>query len=187
MGGGAAGAVRLGGEAGSVAAGAFGLVEGPVGPEKGLPAGLALEPHGGADADRVADPAGGLEQSAHDARELARGRDIDDDGEREGRGRHAAQTAGAWLKPMAEDLGPRIDALTTAVKALGVNPTDGLPTPPNEDARFERLLKLIDSKVTKSGVTVNTYERAGDISPGSFEFDEPTEAELARRRRLAAT
>ena len=48
-------------------------------------------------------------------------------------------------------------------------------------------LKLVDSKVTKSGVTINTYERAGDISPGSFEFDEPTEAELDRRRRLAAT
>jgi dihydrofolate reductase len=48
-------------------------------------------------------------------------------------------------------------------------------------------LKLVDSTVTKSGVTVNTYERAGEISPGSFEFDEPTEAELDRRRRLAAT
>jgi dihydrofolate reductase len=48
-------------------------------------------------------------------------------------------------------------------------------------------LKLVDSTVTKSGVTVNTYERAGEISPGSFEFDEPTEAELNRRRRLAAT
>jgi hypothetical protein len=26
--------------------------------------------------------------------------------------------------------------------------------------------------------------RAGAIEPGSFEFDEPTEAELARRERL---
>ena len=48
-------------------------------------------------------------------------------------------------------------------------------------------LKLIDSKATKTGVTVNVYERAGDIDPGSFEFDEPTEAEVERRRRLAAT
>jgi dihydrofolate reductase len=46
-------------------------------------------------------------------------------------------------------------------------------------------LKLVDSKVFKTGVTVNTYERAGDINPGSFEFDEPTEAELERRQRLA--
>jgi dihydrofolate reductase len=48
-------------------------------------------------------------------------------------------------------------------------------------------LKLVDSKVSKTGVTINTYERAGDIDTGSFEFDEPTEAEIGRRRRLAAT
>ena len=47
-------------------------------------------------------------------------------------------------------------------------------------------LKLVGSKVSKTGVTINTYERAGDISLGSFEFDEPTEAEIERRRRLAA-
>jgi dihydrofolate reductase len=46
-------------------------------------------------------------------------------------------------------------------------------------------LKLVDSKVSKTGVTINTYERAGEISPGSFEFDEPTEAEIERRKRLA--
>ena len=33
---------------------------------------------------------------------------------------------------------------------------------------------------------INTYERAGDINRGSFEFDEPTEAEIERRQRLAA-
>jgi dihydrofolate reductase len=48
-------------------------------------------------------------------------------------------------------------------------------------------LKLVDSKVSKTGVTINVYERAGDINTGSFEFDEPTEAELERRRHLAAT
>jgi dihydrofolate reductase len=48
-------------------------------------------------------------------------------------------------------------------------------------------LKLVDSKVSKTGVTINTYERAGDITPGSMEFDEPTEAEIERRRRLATT
>jgi dihydrofolate reductase len=47
-------------------------------------------------------------------------------------------------------------------------------------------LRLTGSKVSKTGVTINTYERAGDVDTGSFEFDEPTEAELARRRRLAA-
>jgi dihydrofolate reductase len=47
-------------------------------------------------------------------------------------------------------------------------------------------LKLLDTKVFKTGVTVNTYERAGEVNPGSFEFDEPTQAELERRERLAA-
>ncbi|MCW3000829.1 MAG: riboflavin biosynthesis protein RibD [Conexibacter sp.] len=46
-------------------------------------------------------------------------------------------------------------------------------------------LKLVDSKVSKTGVTINTYERAGDIDYGSFALDEPTEAEIERRRRLA--
>lgn len=47
-------------------------------------------------------------------------------------------------------------------------------------------LKLVDSKVSRTGVTINVYERGGAISPGSFEFDEPTDAEMARRDRLAA-
>ena len=46
-------------------------------------------------------------------------------------------------------------------------------------------MKLVDSATSKTGVTINTYERAGDIDLGSFEFDEPTEAEMERRKRLA--
>jgi dihydrofolate reductase len=53
------------------------------------------------------------------------------------------------------------------------------------DGTIPVALKLVDSRVTKTGVTVNTYERAGAIDTGSFEFDEPTEAELQRRDRLA--
>ena len=53
------------------------------------------------------------------------------------------------------------------------------------DGAIPTGLKLVDSRATKSGVTVNTYERAGDIDPGSFEFDEPTDAEIERRRGLA--
>jgi dihydrofolate reductase len=49
-----------------------------------------------------------------------------------------------------------------------------------------RALRLVDSRVTKTGVTVNTYVPAGAIDSGSFEFEEPTAAELERRRRLAA-
>jgi dihydrofolate reductase len=48
-------------------------------------------------------------------------------------------------------------------------------------------MKLVDSAVSQTGVTINTYERVGDLVPGSFEFEEPTEAELERRRRLAAS
>jgi dihydrofolate reductase len=48
-------------------------------------------------------------------------------------------------------------------------------------------LRLVDSATTRSGVTVNVYTRAGEIEPGSFEFEEPTEAEVERRRRLGTT
>jgi dihydrofolate reductase len=54
------------------------------------------------------------------------------------------------------------------------------------DGTIPVALKLVDSRVTKTGVTVNTYARAGAVGTGSFEFDEPTEAELERRRRLEA-
>jgi dihydrofolate reductase len=55
------------------------------------------------------------------------------------------------------------------------------------DGTIPAGLKLVDSQVSKTGVTINTYERAGEVSPGSFEFDEPTEAEMQRRERLAAS
>jgi dihydrofolate reductase len=54
------------------------------------------------------------------------------------------------------------------------------------DGTTPGALKLVDSKVSKTGVTINAYERAGDVDTGSFEFDEPTEAEIERRERLAA-
>jgi dihydrofolate reductase len=53
------------------------------------------------------------------------------------------------------------------------------------DGTIPIALRLVGSEISKTGVTINTYERAGDISPGSFELDEPTNAELERRRRLA--
>jgi dihydrofolate reductase len=53
------------------------------------------------------------------------------------------------------------------------------------DGTIPAGLKLVDSKVSKTGVTINTYQPAGEVKPGSFEFDEPTEAEMERRRRLA--
>ena len=53
------------------------------------------------------------------------------------------------------------------------------------DGAIPVALRLAESKATKTGVTVNTYEPAGKIDSGSFEFEQPTEAELERRRRLA--
>jgi dihydrofolate reductase len=54
------------------------------------------------------------------------------------------------------------------------------------DGTTPGALTLVSSQVSGSGVTVNTYERAGEIDPGSVEFHEPTAAEVERRPRLAA-
>ena len=52
------------------------------------------------------------------------------------------------------------------------------------DGTIPAALKLVDSNVSKTGVTINTYRPAGDIDTGSMDFDEPTEAEVERRRAL---
>lgn len=54
------------------------------------------------------------------------------------------------------------------------------------DGTIPAGLRLLHSKVSNTGVTHNTYQPAGDINPGSMEFDDPTEAEIQRRQRLAA-
>lgn len=53
------------------------------------------------------------------------------------------------------------------------------------DGASPAAFKLVGSKVSGSGVTVNKYVRAGEIVTGSFAFEQPTEAELARRRTLS--
>jgi dihydrofolate reductase len=47
-------------------------------------------------------------------------------------------------------------------------------------------LTLVDSKVTTAGVIIATYRPAGRIQRGSFAFEEPTEREIERRKRLDA-
>jgi dihydrofolate reductase len=47
-------------------------------------------------------------------------------------------------------------------------------------------LRLVDSWVSTTGVTINTYVRAGEIEIGEMDFEVPTDAELERRRRLAS-
>jgi len=44
--------------------------------------------------------------------------------------------------------------------------------------------KLLASEISPSGVIVATYMRAGEVKTGSFALEVPTEAELARRKRL---
>lgn len=46
-------------------------------------------------------------------------------------------------------------------------------------------MRLVASQATPNGITIGHYRRDGAVTTGSFEFDQPTEAELARRRNLA--
>jgi dihydrofolate reductase len=44
--------------------------------------------------------------------------------------------------------------------------------------------KLFESKTSPTGVIIASYARAGEVKTGSFALETPTEAELARRKRL---
>jgi len=44
--------------------------------------------------------------------------------------------------------------------------------------------KLVDSKTSTTGVVIATYTRAGEIQKGSAALETPTEAELARRKKM---
>jgi dihydrofolate reductase len=46
-------------------------------------------------------------------------------------------------------------------------------------------LRLVRSQLSKSGVVMSTYVPGGDIQPGSFASTEPSERELARRKKMA--
>lgn len=46
-------------------------------------------------------------------------------------------------------------------------------------------LRLVRSQVSTTGVVMSTYVPDGDIRPGSFASAEPSEKELARRRKMA--
>jgi dihydrofolate reductase len=45
-------------------------------------------------------------------------------------------------------------------------------------------LKLVESKVSTTGVVMSTYIPDGEVRTGSFALDQPTEAEMARREKL---
>jgi dihydrofolate reductase len=44
--------------------------------------------------------------------------------------------------------------------------------------------KLVDNRVTTTGVVIACYQRAGDVVTGDFAMDPPTPAESARRERM---
>ena len=46
-------------------------------------------------------------------------------------------------------------------------------------------LRLVRSQVTTTGVVMSTYAPDGDVRPGSFATAEPSEKELARRKKMA--
>ncbi|CAN7495146.1 dihydrofolate reductase family protein [Bosea sp. LjRoot90] len=46
--------------------------------------------------------------------------------------------------------------------------------------------KLVESSASSTGVLMATYRREGEVTTGSFEFAEPSVAEIARREKIAA-
>lgn len=52
------------------------------------------------------------------------------------------------------------------------------------EAARPSALRLVRSRVSTSGVVMSTYVPVGDIQPGSFPSAEPSERELARRKKM---
>lgn len=46
-------------------------------------------------------------------------------------------------------------------------------------------LRLVRSQISAIGVVMSTYQPLGDVVPGSFASAEPSQKELARRRKIA--
>ena len=53
------------------------------------------------------------------------------------------------------------------------------------EAAKPSALRLVRSQVSTTGVVMSTYVPDGDIQPGSFASAEPSERELARRKKMA--
>jgi dihydrofolate reductase len=52
------------------------------------------------------------------------------------------------------------------------------------DGTIPRALRLVDSKVSTTGVTIGTYEPEGAVQTGSFALEKPTPAEIERRQKM---
>ena len=55
------------------------------------------------------------------------------------------------------------------------------------DGAIPAAFRLTKSVTSPSGTLIASYERAGDVATGSFAMEQPTDAELERRRRLGET
>ena len=53
------------------------------------------------------------------------------------------------------------------------------------DGAIPAAFSLTKSVTSPSGVLIASYARAGEVKTGSFAMEEPTEAEIARRRKLS--
>ena len=73
--------------------------------------------------------------------------DIDDDQERQSRDQHAAHVVGAWMHPYTESLAEEITAIDQALSALGLDQQPVVKTRPRSDARFDRLLELVNQRL----------------------------------------
>jgi dihydrofolate reductase len=69
-----------------------------------------------------------------------------------------------WIFPVVLGRGKRLFEYDTAAQALS----------------------LVDTKTSSTGVVINTYRPDGPVKPRSLALGTPSEAELARRRKLAA-
>jgi len=47
-------------------------------------------------------------------------------------------------------------------------------------------LELVDSKMSTTGVMINTYRNSGEVQAGSFALEQPTDVEIERRHKLAS-
>ena len=72
---------------------------------------------------------------------------IDDDIEREGRLGQAAQLVGAWMHPFVDVLGDEIAEIDQALEQLGLTTWPVVQLNPVDDARFDNLVKLINTRL----------------------------------------
>lgn len=94
------------------------------------------------------------------AAEKAVKEELDDDAETEGRYAYASRVAGAWLRRYADRLTTYVDGINERLHNLEIASIEGQDhlTSPTDDARVERLLKLV-AECLREGKTWSDNER----------------------------